>query len=933
MTQTVEITERKTADQTQHESHIRYDGKSFTIGEKRVFLNIASIHYFRMPREEWREVLVKAKLAGMNCVDTYFAWNVHEPQEGVWNFEGDNDCGAFLDLCAELGMWVIARPGPFICAEWDFGGFPYWLKTKENIQYRTYNDVYLQYVNRYFDQIASILRPRQITQQGSVILVQVENEYGYLADDASGKLYMTTLRDGLLERGIEVPLITCEGGAEGTIEGANFWSGADGHYDKLMKKQPDVPKIVTEFWTGWFEHWGAPAATQKTPELYERRMMEILRAGFDGISHYMFFGGTNFGGYGGRTMGSSDIFMVTSYDYDAPLSEYGRVTPKYRVSKKISQFTQALDQFLLESEPIQGGEARGASDLKLQGREWNGQKLWFAESLKQEKEVFNITLEQGRTIPVSIKPGQIVPVFDRLEVGAGLTLTCGGFLIGNDVIGDVRTLVLSGEDGQRTHLQFESKQAIAFSAEGTILSKSSAAGRELQLDVYHFDAPQRLSVTSGGERVEVIVLNGRMSDRAWRIQGDDVRWAIGWDDLNLNAAGGIDGVAGRKDGEKLLLGNWGGKETAEAATLNHAAGLNPLTAPSLSAWQCRKLDLHSIKAGEQSQQPRGFADSDREFGYIVYSSEVDANEDRESTIVFSAIQDTARLYVNGTEQGIIRQVGAAHATVKLPKGRNLLQVLVQHMGSLNFSPYLGEEKGIFGPVYLDGSAFDLRQGWASGDAIVNLDEVHGEGFEAPLTRSFELNGRDGAILVGAIANGLKVNGKEIVVEGYQNWFTYQYINISDYLVPGLNTIEMAAFRTPMNRFDLLLFNKEQEQRGWTSVALNAAEQPDADHAAELSQAASSPAWYRSEFDLPAIPAGANPKLKARLTGMSKGSILLNGHDLGRYWQIGPQEDYKLPMAWLKESGNELILFDEEGRKPDRVRLLFDEQSDWRWGAV
>ncbi|WP_407946545.1 beta-galactosidase [Paenibacillus alkaliterrae] len=99
-------------------------------GEKRVFLNSASIHYFRMPRQEWREVLVKVKLAGMNCVDTYFAWNVHEPEEAKCDFSKDKDCGAFLDLCSELGLWVIARPGPFICAEWDFGGFPYWLKNK-----------------------------------------------------------------------------------------------------------------------------------------------------------------------------------------------------------------------------------------------------------------------------------------------------------------------------------------------------------------------------------------------------------------------------------------------------------------------------------------------------------------------------------------------------------------------------------------------------------------------------------------------------------------------------------------------------------------------------------------------------------------------------------------------------------------------------------
>lgn len=144
-------------------SELTYDARSFFLNGERVFLNSATIHYFRMPKEEWREVLLKAKLAGMNCIDTYFAWNVHEPEEGQWSFEGDNDCGEFLDLCAELGMWVIARPGPFICAEWDFGGFPYWLSTKDGVKFRENNETYLHYVNLYFDRIVPIIRERQLS--------------------------------------------------------------------------------------------------------------------------------------------------------------------------------------------------------------------------------------------------------------------------------------------------------------------------------------------------------------------------------------------------------------------------------------------------------------------------------------------------------------------------------------------------------------------------------------------------------------------------------------------------------------------------------------------------------------------------------------------------------------------------------------------------
>ena len=158
------------------------------------------------------------------------------------------------------------------------------------VKFRENNETYLHYVQLYFDQIIPVIRKRQLSAGGTVILVQVENEYGYLMDDEAASAHMTTLRDGILERGIDVPLITCVGGAEGTIEGANFWSGADGHYASLRSKQPDTPKIVTEFWTGWFENWGGPSAIQKTASLLDRRIMEILRAGYTGISYYMFYG-------------------------------------------------------------------------------------------------------------------------------------------------------------------------------------------------------------------------------------------------------------------------------------------------------------------------------------------------------------------------------------------------------------------------------------------------------------------------------------------------------------------------------------------------------------------------------------------------------------------------------------------------------------------
>ena len=168
---------------------------------------------------------------------------------------------------------------------------------------------------------------------------------------------------------------------------------------------------------------------------------------------------------------------------------------------------------------------------------------------------------------------------------------------------------------------------------------------------------------------------------------------------------------------------------------------------------------------------------------------------------------------------MIRQVGAASAAVRLSKGRNKLQLLVQHMGSLNFSLYLGEENGIFGPVYMDGAATDLRRDWYCGEKVVHLDEVHAGPFTSVLTRTFELMENDHAILVGALSCGLRINGKEVAIHGYQNWFAYHAVDISAYTVSGTNTIEMPVSKTPMNRLELLMYNRSRELKNWSSISL------------------------------------------------------------------------------------------------------------------
>jgi beta-galactosidase len=906
-------------------STITYDRKSFIISGERVFLHSAAIHYFRMPRKEWREVLVKAKLAGINCIDTYFAWNVHEPNKGDWHFEGDADCGEFLDLCAELGLWVLARPGPYICAEWDFGGFPWWLGQEEGIKFRDFNKVYLKHVDLYFDHIIEIIRQRQLTEGGSVILVQVENEYEYLADDESGRLYLSHLKNGIERRGINVPLITCVGGLEGTIEGANFWRGADEHYDALVNKQPDTPKLVTEFWSGWFEHWGAASATHKTPQIYEKRLYEVVQAGFDGISHYMFYGGTNFGSYGGRTVGSSDIYMVTSYDYDAPLDEYGRTTGKYMAAKRFTYWVYANKELLLQSESFDPIHIQTSPGINVRGRQSAEQKILFVESTLEERETFYITLEDGRTMPVTVNPGEIVPVLEQAEMMNGVKLSCNTFIACNEEVDGIHTLIVHARRGQRSWVKISGEQNIILTAEKSQLYELSADNRMVVFDFYHFDEPQVVELLLGEQPLRLIIVHTEEMNKIWRIA--EGRWISGFNDVNMNAEGTLWGNMSHLAGCSNLFGGNDLGPVFDSIREQTAANML-LQPPSLTAWESKSLDLSRVK-GDAVTQPKDFSSFMQPYGYLVYSTELESQTDRMTVLVMPNLQDPARIYVNGLEVGLIREVGSSSIGIPLRKGTNQLQLLVQNMGRLNFSPYLGEPKGLFDTAYLDGSAIDMRGGWTCEEQTIHLGQVTNLDGHPTMRRSFQLQAHDHATLVGAISTPLFINGKEVSLDGYHNWFAYMSVDVSEYVIQGDNVIEMPFFKAPIDRLQLLTYDISAGIKGWHMAGF-VDETFDDQYVIPLQDGM--PAWHRCEFDKPNVAEAVNIRLKLRLTGMSKGIIWLNGRDIGRYWQIGPQEDYKIPLSWLKER-NEIILFDEAGCSPDRVQLLYDEQSLNTWAKL
>ena len=298
-----------------------------------------AFHYFRTVPEYWQDRIEKLVNMGCNTVETYIPWNFHEPEKGNFRFDGMHDIERFIHLAEKMGLYIIIRPSPYICSEWEFGGLPAWLLRDRNMRLRCSYEPYLNAVKEYYSVLIPKLVPHQCDRGGGVILVQLENEYGYYGNDTA---YLEFLRDTLRELGVTVPFVTSDGPwsepkfKSGMLNGAlptgNFGSGAEWQFGQMRKYiGENKPLMCMEFWNGWFAAWGEEQHTT-SPEKAASELDELLKRG--SVNFYMFEGGTNFGFMSGRN-GGSKTGDVTSYDYDAPLTEDGQITEKYRLFKEV----------------------------------------------------------------------------------------------------------------------------------------------------------------------------------------------------------------------------------------------------------------------------------------------------------------------------------------------------------------------------------------------------------------------------------------------------------------------------------------------------------------------------------------------------------------------------------------------------------------------
>ncbi|TDD26748.1 beta-galactosidase [Kribbella turkmenica] len=371
------------------ESDFLLDGRPFRILS-------GALHYFRVHPDQWADRIEKARLMGLNTIETYVPWNAHSPHPGTFDTSGMLDLERFLREVADAGLYAIVRPGPYICAEWDNGGLPAWLFREPGMGVRRYEPKFMAAVRDYLRNVLGIVRSLQVDQGGPVLLVQVENEYGAFGDDQT---YLKAVADIIRDAGITVPLVTVDqpvdamlvaGGLDGVLRTGSFGSRAAERLATLRKHQPSGPLMCMEFWDGWFDHWGGRHHTTSVAETAAE--LDALLAAGASVNIYMVHGGTNFG----LTSGANDKGVyrptVTSYDYDAPLDEAGNPTGKFHAFREvISRYAPVPDVVPASGTAAPETSAALGSPVRLLA-DPSGWGAWSAHEAMPTLEILDVRL-------------------------------------------------------------------------------------------------------------------------------------------------------------------------------------------------------------------------------------------------------------------------------------------------------------------------------------------------------------------------------------------------------------------------------------------------------------------------------------------------------------------------------------------------------------
>lgn len=950
---------------------ITHDAQSFSLDQRRLWLVSGAIHYPRVARGLWRDRIRAAKQAGLNCIETYGFWNAHESEPGKFDFTGNLDVRHFVELCAEEGMFCIFRPGPFVCAEWDNGGLPAYLhrvkpdRRSGPMKIREGNGPFLSAASRYLTAIMGQIKDLQISSPvgqgrpaahpttnasggaaggfagqggGPIVMVQVENEW-FCGHDEQDQLYHQQLIRLLREAGTDVPLNVCNQfwqEVDGTIHTWNASKNLTADLRQLAAIQPDAPRLVSEYWTGWFDHWGGKHADTVDADKHLYRMGNILAAGAQ-MNLFMFHGGTNFGFTGGRTISSPATFMTTSYDYDAPLLEAGGRAEKYDTTKRIATFASHFAPVLAHLDPkrhpvaLAPNEENHPLSVVHQAGARGGVTFLFKSPQDKTKRA-EVLLPNGLTLPVPLGDQRVAWLLTDAKLGRNHTLDYTNLSPMAWI--DDRMLVLFGPAGSEGLLSVNEAQ----------VEIKVPAGKTPVVEIV--------------DDLTLVILNTAMADASYPTP-----------DAPGSPAGLVVGSAGLDaDDQPLPRKGWptqhrialDGTITKEKTSVTRKP-----TAPKLGAWSAADTAAFldgSAASYQPIDGPTPFEKLQNDFGYGWYHLQLPKSKTNAARKTLApGSGDRLHVYRDGKFQNLLGLApGAENQPVNL-RVNGSVTVLADNLGRFNFGQRVNEQKGLLSHLYAvkpvklpkpkvtpqpspDPFAFafagyihEQRKGDVRPAAALSWT-IKPAGRQPMF---FELDG----FPTDAV---LKINDETVGV-----WHVPGSSGFGRFLLDpaddgpftgGQNQVELALFAPPpASENDLLKHIKLYQTTAnltakakwsfspWQALDFNDESfTPLAGYA--KTKPTDQPTWVRNTFSVASTrcPLFLHPK------AMSKGQVFLNGHNVGRYFMqtrdrktVPPQSLYYLPEPWLNVAGdNELLLFDEHGFNPANVRLVYNEHGPY-----
>ncbi len=906
---------------------VTYDGRSFMLDGRRLWIAGGSIEYARLPRNRWADRIALAKRAGINTISVPVVWSRHESRPGHFDFEGENDIRHFIELCGQAGMFVYLRLGPYVGSGYDAGGIPAWLLARPGVELRTANAPFLEACSRFLTALCEQIKDLQVESPGKggpILLVQSEHNWTCGHDELARK-YLGELLRYIREAGLSVPVINANGlwqMVEGEIE---CWTGAESLLEisrQLSEVHPKLPRLVGSLPVGSPCIWGESQPESQPAELSLRNAAQAL-AGCAQFVIEPFAGGVNFDFMGGRLPDDPDAFLTTQQDCGALVAADGSLTHAYSVMRRITMFTSRFGRLLANLDPEDRSivleptiDEVGPTIVPVRGSQGS---LVF---------VFGRVLKRSRAIqyvPMLLRDGSVLEV----PMGSSGTAWC------------VFDMLLD----TRNHLDYSSLSA--FALVGSVLVCFGPTGARGVVCIN--GAPLDVVVPGGKkplvcehEGISLVIANEDQLD--WVQVTDEGVWVgvVGFDHNNEPIA-----TPGGK--QYTFVAPDGTISTAKAPTAQSKAKAATETKPIALSWEYADTELYTSGQSPRYAVIPGPADLTTlgaPYGYGWYRLRFRSNSAHKVKLAAPLAGDRLQLFLDGQSQGVIgRGPGAEHEVgLSLKKAEHDLVVLAENFGRVSGGSELAACKGLYGELY-EYEPFKVgRHAIELGEPIELLsqrmplwetrqgDMTHPE----RLVWSF-IHRRKSPIILAigrvSVRGMLLLNGEmHSIIEPE---LTNEIVLDSETLNRGNNTIELVLTEDSVSPEEVKeVLNAIAKQASFYEGRSNLAnkvewsfaqwEMPNLTSFDDLPKTLpKGPGWYLATFP---TPEGDND-LTIDLSSMGKGQIYLNGTHVGRYVvsvngkAVLPEHAYLLPRSLLKNTGiNELVLFDEYGGNPKKCVL-------------